>query len=195
MPSTFTRRTLIAGSALIAAQFALGGTALALEGDKKHLRPPSAQDEDSFLATCMKCGRCQSACPQSCIRTGVLEDGLLSWRTPIMSFKRGYCDYCGKCALVCPTGAITETDAEKNRIGLAKIDPERCLAWTAGSSCLACVDACPTSAITADASGRPVIEDALCNGCGACERNCPSNSYRSFAGGTKRGVNVEHLQA
>ena len=37
MPSTFTRRTLIAGSALIAAQFALGGTALALEGDKSML--------------------------------------------------------------------------------------------------------------------------------------------------------------
>ncbi len=192
MPPQLTRRVFIAGSALVAAQFALGGAAEALDGEETPLRPPTAQDEERFLATCIKCGRCQSACPQLCIRTGLLEDGILNWRTPIMNFKRGLCDFCGKCALACPTGAIDAMDETQDRIGVAKIDADRCLAWSAGSSCLVCVDVCPTKAISTDASGRPVIDETLCNGCGACEYHCPSNSYRSFAGGTQRGVNVEH---
>ena len=89
-----------------------------------------------------------------------------------------------------PTGAIRDVDAKANRIGLAVIDPQRCIAWISGS-CRVCVDACPYEALSADASGRPIVDSTRCNGCGICEYRCPSNTYRSFAGGTQRGINVE----
>ena len=190
MSLSLSRRSLVAGGALVAASFAVGGAATTLDSGATPLRPPSAQDEGRFRALCLKCGRCESVCPQRCIRTGLLEDGLLNWRTPIMDFHRGLCDFCGRCEDVCPTEAVAGVDAAVNRIGTAAIDKERCIAWIQGS-CRACVDACPYDALSADASGRPVVDADRCNGCGVCECRCPSNTYRSFAGGSKRGINVE----
>ena len=190
MSPSLSRRSLVAGSALAAASFAVGGAAAALDGGATPLRPPGAQDEDRFRALCLKCDRCRSVCPQGCIRTGLLEDGLLNWRTPIMDFHRGLCDFCGRCEDVCPTEAVAGVDPIASRIGTAVIDEERCIAWIQGS-CRVCVDACPYDALSADASGRPVVDEKRCNGCGVCEYRCPSNTYRSFAGGSKRGINVE----
>ena len=95
---SITRRGVLVGAGAVAGVFAVGGVAYALEGeDRGLLRPPGAQDEAHFRATCLKCNRCETACPQHCLRTGVLEDGLLNWRTPIMDFHRGVCDFCGLC--------------------------------------------------------------------------------------------------
>lgn len=190
MTLSLSRRSLVAGSALVAASFAVGSAASALDGGATCLRPPSAEDEERFRSLCLKCDRCRSACPQGCVRTGTLEDGLLNWRTPVMDFHRGLCDFCGRCEQTCPTGAIRDVDAKANRIGLAVIDPQRCIAWISGS-CRVCVDACPYEALSADASGRPIVDSTRCNGCGICEYRCPPNTYRSFAGGTQRGINVE----
>ena len=104
---SITRRGVLVGAGAVAGMFAVGGAAYALEGeDRGLLRPPGAQDEAHFRATCLKCNRCETACPQHCLRTGVLEDGLLNWRTPIMDFHRGACDFCGVCEDVCPARMI-----------------------------------------------------------------------------------------
>lgn len=193
MPKTMSRRALVAGGCAFASMFAVGGAAFALEGTAGGdalLRPPGAQDARRFTAACLKCNRCESVCPQSCVRTGLLEDGLLNWRTPIMDFHRGLCDFCGKCEDVCPTGAIAGAHDPSSIIGLAVVDQQRCIAWLQGG-CRVCAEACPYDAILLDGSGRPVVAAEKCNGCGACEYRCPSNSYLTFAGGTARGINVQ----
>lgn len=190
MEKPITRRALLAGGGAFASMLALGGVAHAAgTGTGELLRPPGAQDASRFTALCLKCNRCESVCPQGCLRTGLLEDGLLSWRTPIMDFHRGACDFCGKCEDVCPTGAILGARDESQVIGFAEVNRERCIAWVQGG-CRVCVDACPYGAISIDGSSRPVVDEAKCNGCGACEYACPSNSYLTFAGGTERGINV-----
>ena len=141
MTLSLSRRSLVAGSALVAASFAVGSAASALDGGATCLRPPSAEDEERFRSLCLKCDRCRSACPQGCVRTGTLEDGLLNWRTPVMDFHRGLCDFCGRCEQTCPTGAIRDVDAKANRIGLAVIDPQRCI------KCGVCMSKCPFKAV------------------------------------------------
>lgn len=190
MPNSISRRELVAGGASLAVLFAAGGATRALAGEEACLRPPSAQDEERFMATCIKCNRCETACPKTCIRTGVLEDGLLDWRTPIMDFHRGICDFCGKCEEMCPTGAIAGIDEETNRIGIAVVDEDRCIAFQQ-RGCQVCADACVYGAITLDAHGRPAVVADACNGCGRCEYQCPSASYLTYTGGKLRGINVK----
>ena len=120
---SITRRGVLVGAGAVAGMFAVGGVAYALEGeDRGLLRPPGAQDEAHFRATCLKCNRCETACPQRCLRTGVLEDGVLNWRTPIMDFHRGVCDFCGVCEDVCPAGSIAGAHDPAQVIGIAVVD-------------------------------------------------------------------------
>lgn len=190
MSGSISRRELVAGGVGLAALFAVGGATRAVAGEGACLRPPGAQDEEHFLATCIKCNRCETACPQMCIRSGLAEDGLINWRTPIMNFHRGICDFCGKCEVVCPTGSIAGIDEETSCIGIAVVDEERCIAFQQ-RGCQVCADACIYGAITLDDHGRPVVDAQACNGCGRCEYKCPSASYLTYAGGKLRGINVE----
>ena len=152
---SITRRGVLVGAGAVAGMFAVGGAAYALEGeDRGLLRPPGAQDEAHFRATCLKCNRCETACPQHCLRTGVLEDGLLNWRTPIMDFHRGVCDFCGICEDVCPAGSIAGAH-DPAQVGVAVVDRERCIAWAQGG-CQVCVDACPYGAIALDDANDPL---------------------------------------
>ena len=117
-----------------------------------------------------------------------MEDGLLQARTPVLDFHKGYCDFCGKCQTACPTGALGSFDPQRDKLGVAVVQKDRCIAYFEG--CVECEKACPYEAIALNDVGHPVIDAAKCNGCGVCENVCPALVYRSFAGGSRRGVVV-----
>ena len=189
--TALTRRTFLGFAVATAACSAVGGTAYALGGSSELLRPPGAQDEPHLQGACVKCDRCRSVCPTGVIGVASVSDGWLNARTPVLDFRRGLCDFCGECERVCPTGAIRPFDEAVEKIGMAIVQKDRCIAYFDG--CHECADACPYEAIAVDEAGHPVVDPALCNGCGLCENICPALVYRTFSGGRRRGIQVVPL--
>jgi ferredoxin-type protein NapG len=92
---------------------------------------------------------------------------------------------------VCPTGALALREGEVPVLGTAVLNREWCLA-SKGMGCSSCVDACHYEAMSVGADGVPVVDDAACNGCGACEFACISLSAGSLTvGATDKAIVVE----
>lgn len=183
------RRSFLGGCACVAATLGVGGFAcIAGRADEGLLRPPGGQDESRLVSACVRCDRCRSVCPRNVIGVAPIESGFVNARTPVIDFHKGYCDFCGKCAEVCSTGAIRAFDEASEKIGIAIVQRDRCLAYFNG--CVICADVCEYGAITVDGDGHPVVDAALCNGCGRCVDVCPALVYRSFSGGVRRGIEV-----
>jgi len=169
----------------------------------KLIRPPGALEEKEFLSKCVKCGACMKVCPNNALHPTFSEAGFEGLWTPTLIPRIGYCEpSCTLCSTVCPTGAINEinqyekgwvsqnnTDNTKNpiKIGLAFIDKGRCLPWAMNIPCIVCEEWCPTSPKSIYLEEidsfkrndepvhlkRPIVDPALCVGCGACEFACP----------------------
>jgi len=154
------------------------------------LRPPGAVAETEFLQRCVRCGECMKVCIGGALHPALLEAGAIGLWTPLVVPRVGYCEYnCTLCGQVCPTGAITRLDLprkQKNVIGLAVFDKDRCLPFAKGIECLVCEEHCPTGAkaivfeekeMLVDGRLRrlkfPKVVDKLCIGCGICETRCP----------------------
>lgn len=205
-----SRRDLLVGAAGIAVLASIGGGARLAFGSEVPLRPPGGQDERDFIAKCIKCDRCRSACHLGAIGVSSVNEGLLNARTPKMEFRKGYCDFCKDafghtevsgpdggllCVANCPTGALKPFDHATEWISPAVVDSAECVAFFTRGACGVCVPACPFEAISLDDGLRPVVDESLCNGCGYCEYICPSHSYRAYSGSSKRGINVERTDA
>ena len=191
MRNLTTRRGFIVGAIYTAGLFGVGAVAKASHVDTGAIRPPGGQWA-GFAACCLKCDRCRSICPQSCISVAQFESGLLDARTPVMDFQLGYCDFCGLCVEVCPTGALLPFDSHRDKIGVAQIDVEKCLAYSQGS-CNRCFDVCEFEALVVSEKGFPSIDPAVCNGCGECVAACTSNVFGAFGGDQKRAVEVHSI--
>lgn len=189
-PGGVSRRGFVYGCAGGAAMLALGLVKFAPASEV--CRPPGGQDTARLLSACVRCGRCGEVCPTGAIAPTHLEQGIVGMRTPQLSFsqsktqlagKLGWCDHCdsanggvARCAAVCPTGALSpdaEATFDTMRLGRAVINRDWCLAWRL-KGCTVCLNACPTDAISFDSSNRPIVDESLCNGCGACEQACVS---------------------
>lgn len=187
-----TRRAFLGLGAATAASCALGGVAWASAGAQSDLlRPPVVDDEVDFAARCIRCYRCIEACHTRALRPADISAGLAAWSMPVFDFHKGACDFCNACVEACPVRALRVADPdhpETGRIGTAQVQPDRCIAFEHG--CEVCVEACPYGAISKGAGGVPQVDDARCNGCGVCENVCPALVYRSFSGGSRRGIVV-----
>jgi polyferredoxin len=155
------------------------------------IRPPGAGTEDEFLDRCVRCGECMRVCPGNGLHPDGLKGGPAGLWAPVLRARLGYCEYhCTLCGQVCPTGAIRRLlpgEKEKTVIGLAYVDPGRCLPYAFATPCIVCEEHCPTSPkaiVLEDVRVRaldgatrdlrqPRIDPRLCVGCGICEYRCP----------------------
>jgi ferredoxin len=104
-----------------------------------------------------------------------LEAGFAAFLTPRVIPRQSRCELCMLCQEVCPTGAIGHVPLAQVKMGMAEIDRTQCLVWGDGRKCLLCREQCPVHAIEVDEKKRPVVDDTVCVGCGACENGCPLN--------------------
>ncbi len=184
------RYFLLAGAAGL---IAVPPLRLAMPGTRVNpalIRPPGALPEPDFLARCVRCGECMKVCLTNGLQPTLLEAGLEGLWTPRLVPRIGYCEYnCTLCGQVCPTQAIrrlTPDEKKRVRIGMASIDPARCLPYAFQTPCIVCEEHCPlpkkaiwfqeTEVVTHAGERRrvkqPRVDLALCTGCGICEAKC-----------------------
>jgi MauM/NapG family ferredoxin protein len=146
------------------------------------IRAPGSLPEQEFQDRCVRCGECVKACLTNTLQPVWFEAGLAGLWTPKVTARLAGCEQaCAACGQVCPTGAIRPLSLEEKlfaKIGTARIDKSRCIAWEQDKKCLICDEICPYNAISSQfLPGHPVtvpvIDENKCNGCGFCENKCP----------------------
>jgi ferredoxin-type protein NapG len=151
------------------------------------LRPPGALDEHRFLAACVRCGLCVSACPWHTLKLADAGEKVPTG-TPYFVARKIPCEMCDDipCVTACPTGALDHSlvDIGKAKMGTAVlVDEEHCLNFL-GLRCDVCYRDCPVidKAITLEIESnprtrkhaifRPTVHAEFCTGCGKCEKSC-----------------------
>ncbi|MBO5186092.1 MAG: 4Fe-4S binding protein [Prevotella sp.] len=153
------------------------------------ITPPGSLSARNLAARCTSCQLCISECPNGVLRP---SSALTTFMQPVMSYERGYCrPECTRCSEVCPAGAIlpiSAADKSATQIGHAVWISKNCVPLTDGVKCGNCARHCPSGAITMvpsvdgdDRSPRiPVVNEARCIGCGACENLCPARPFSAI---------------
>lgn len=190
-PVDDSRRKFVAGTVAVGTTMALqaqeqkmdGGLA-ALMGKqvplrKTPLKPFGALSLKNFSTRCTACQLCVSQCPEKVLRPSTKLESLMQ---PEMNYTDGYCRMaCTRCSEVCPAGAIQPIGKEEKTaisIGVAVVLKDNCLSATGKDQCGTCARHCPAAAISmvtgSNGQPMPVVNEARCLGCGACEYYCPA---------------------
>ena len=130
------------------------------------IRPPGALKEDDFLAKCIKCGQCVTACPYDTLELANTSDQI-PIGTPYFIPRDIPCYMCPDipCVKACPSGALDPalTEIREADIGLAVlVDQENCLSYR-GLRCEICHRDCPVQneAITIEKHSRKPSKHAV----------------------------------
>lgn len=153
------------------------------------LTPPGSLSANNLAKRCTGCQLCITECPNQVLRP---QTDLLHLMQPTISYERGYCrPECNRCSKVCPAGAIKPISHEQKvstQIGHAVWIKKNCLPVIDGTSCGNCARHCPAEAIEMvplkanddESPMVPVVNEARCIGCGACEYLCPSRPFSAI---------------
>lgn len=153
------------------------------------ITPPGSLSAKNMAQHCTGCQLCVSECPNGVLRPST---DLLKLMQPTMSYERGYCrPECNRCSEVCPTGAIkpiSHEDKSSIQIGHAVWVKKNCIPVVDGVECGNCERHCPTGAIqmvpldenNEESPMIPVVNEAKCIGCGACENLCPARPFSAI---------------
>ena len=132
---------------------------------------------------CVGCGVCLTACPRGVLQLMTASHPVHSACSAHLSGKvvrdacKAGCIGCGKCQRACKFGALNMIN------NLPDIDFEKC------TSCMQCVDSCPTGAIMAynDMRRHAMIHFPDCAGCGECQNVCLFDAIAG-SGNSRRSV-------
>jgi len=104
------------------------------DGARRLIRPPGAiEDDDSFLAACIRCYRCQDACEPGAIQFFTERDGK-HFHSPYVDPSIKACEPCMKCTQLCPTTALSPlTMAQRREVQMATVElrEDLCLSYKA----------------------------------------------------------------
>jgi ferredoxin-type protein NapG/ferredoxin-type protein NapH len=166
--------------------------AAGMRGDLGIVRPPGSQDENEFLASCVRCTRCADACKAQCISFFGPEAGKLQGTPYILTADRA-CTLCMECGPACPSEAIAVLPAmEDADMGVALVDERLCVSHNGTGVCGACHTVCPLKnrAITQNFRNAPEVHADACSGCGLCEEVCIVRDRRAIRVISKRNSNA-----
>ena len=179
-PKALSRRTFVGTVVAIA----MGIVGLVLRKGRRALpglwlRPPGALPEPEFLDACVRCFKCENACPNGCIQFHGPSSGLRQAFTPYIEPRARACILCGECGKACPTGALKPFENKREawlsdvKMGVARVNKEMCYSYH-GRTCGACYQACPLAgtAIKIGVFETPIMQPDHCVGCGLCEQAC-----------------------
>lgn len=141
-----------------------------IKKERGFIRPPGSAEEVSFLTLCTRCGACALACPTKTIRLFEPLQGTVQMNTPYMNLNEAPCDFCEACIEACPTDALKK-EVTFQALGTAKVLSKNCVTFSQ-VMCDYCVHACPTAGALLSENGKPVVNEALCTGCGYCISAC-----------------------
>ena len=150
--------------------------------------PPGSQSLAHFNARCTACHLCVSACPTGVLRPAFFEYGMAGLMQPHMDFKSSFCNYeCTHCSNTCPVGAIlplSHDEKKLTQIGFVRFEINNCVVKIDGTSCGACAEHCPTSAVKMipykNGLTIPSVNTHICIGCGGCEHACPAKPNKAI---------------